>query len=110
MKEKDIRVVQAPGILAVETIIVNELKTFQTIVKGYIEVVHIPTLNEDGILVICNEEGKLKQLEPNISCYELDDILVGNLVALSCDNDGNFTSLTNDQITKAIKYFNANAI
>ena len=40
----------------------NELKALQSLVGGIIEIVEIG----DGVLMVCNEEGKLKNLYPNL--------------------------------------------
>lgn len=46
----------------------NKLKTFQGIVGGYIETV----LVNGGIVIICNEEGRLRGLEDNCSIVGVD--------------------------------------
>ena len=53
----------------------NELKALQETVGGYIETL---TLAE-GVVLICNEEGKLLKLEPNTHFYTIngDFLLVG---------------------------------
>lgn len=53
----------------------NELKALQETVGGYIETL---TLTE-GVVLICNEEGKLLKLEPNTHFYTIngDFLLVG---------------------------------
>ena len=59
----------------------NKLKTLQQIVGGYIEVVPITP----EVLAICNEEGKLLNLEPNIRHY--DDILHGTIIMCGATGD-----------------------
>lgn len=59
----------------------NKLKTLQQIVGGYIEVVPIA----QEVLAICNEEGKLLNLEPNIKHY--DDILHGTIIICGAAGD-----------------------
>lgn len=61
------------------TYISNTLHNLQNIVDGYIEVV-----NYKGITIICNEEGKLRDLKPNIMLGR--DILVGTIIV--CGTDG----------------------
>ena len=77
--------------------IANELKSFQDVVKGYIEVY---PLRED-ILIICNEEGRLQNLELNfpVHCKNgYTEYIVGNVVFVS--NDGvEFGSLNEEQIS-----------
>ena len=54
------------------------LENLQKYVGGYIEVVRIGTFNDQEVVLICNEEGKLRGLEPN---FEIpDDIVVGDVV------------------------------
>lgn len=58
------------------TAISNTLQNFQRTVGGNIETI---CLDVDAI-IICNEEGKLRNLEPNI---EIDgDILVGTIIVV----------------------------
>jgi hypothetical protein len=74
----------------------NTLKTFQDLVGGYIEVVH---LTEDGnILCICDEEGKLKEKPYNLKFG--GDILVGDLVFVKNGDDGDFHSLEFDDLKR----------
>lgn len=56
-------------------IIKNELKALQEAVGGYIETL---TLAE-GVVLICNEEGKLLNMEPNTHFYTINGefLLVG---------------------------------
>lgn len=111
MKEQRIKVVyKKPGNKAITIEVLNELKEFQYLIEGYIEVIHIPELGKKEILIICNEEGKIKQFDNNIYCDELNDILVGNLIAASCDDEGNFTSLDQKQIIQALNYFDHNDV
>lgn len=51
-------VVKRPGEAAFMTVINNELETLQKIVGGYIETITIA----DNLVIVCNEEGKLKNL------------------------------------------------
>lgn len=112
MREQRIKVVyKVPGKKAQLIEVKNELKNLQELVQGYIEVVRIscPGGNEP-IIIVCNEEGKLKNLEDNVYCYELVDMFVGNIFAVNCDKEGNFVSLTPNQILYAIHYFDVNAV
>lgn len=73
----------------------NELKPIQQIVEGYIEILPL----SDGILMVCNEEGKLKDLPVN---FELNinghtDFIVGNVLFVG-RNDMDFDSLSDEQI------------
>lgn len=59
----------------------NTLEMFQFLVNGPIEVV---TMFED-LAVICNEEGKLRDLPYN--CTVLGEDLVGTIVLVGIDGD-----------------------
>ena len=63
-------------------VIPNDLGTLQQLVNGYIEV-HKLT---DGLVMIVNEEGKLKGLEPNFYVDRLKDTILGT--AIFCGEDG----------------------
>lgn len=67
------------------------LEEYQSIVGGYIEVV----LFKDDILLVCNEEGKLIELEPNL--YLRGDIIVGTVFFIGRDEE-NFRGLTDEEI------------
>lgn len=62
----------------------NTLQNLQNIVDGYIEVVDCG----NGLLIICNEEGKIQELEPNIPNPNSpqDDELVGTIIV--CGQNG----------------------
>lgn len=81
-------------------IIENELETLKSIVGGYIEVVKM----DDDILLICNEEGKLKGLPPNFSTGY--DVIVGTAIFVSFDGVDDFTSLSDIQILTIMDKFN----
>lgn len=80
------------GKMPIEMFIEDKLEVLQKLVGGYIEVA--PLTN--NIDIVCNEEGKLMLLKPNIN---LDyDVIVGNIFFVSFDEEGNFKSLTDEQI------------
>lgn len=69
----------------------DSLKAFQELVGGYIEAV---TLNSQAVL-ICNEEGKLRGLEPNRRVGV--DMICGTFFI--CGTDGEeFEGLTDEQL------------
>lgn len=79
------------GRKAIEIEVEDKLEILQTLVDGLIEVIELTP----GIDMICNEEGKLIGLEENIN---LDyDIIVGDVIICSHDNEGNFVGLTEEQ-------------
>ena len=63
----------------------NELQQF---VQGFIEIIPIKSGPHAGKILVCNEEGKLRGLEPNfkvhqeigISPSEMNDLFVGNIL------------------------------
>lgn len=63
------------------TSISDSLKNLQNIVGGYIECVY---LSED-LVIICDEEGKLKGREPNVPLK--GDVLVGTIIVVGNDGD-----------------------
>lgn len=65
--------VKDPGLPARFLTIPNDLKTLQGIVGGYIVIVTV-----DDICVICNEEGRLRGMQPNITFGGYD--FVGTIV------------------------------
>lgn len=75
-------------------IIDNTLKAKQKLVDGLIEVVPY-----DNLLLICNEEGKLLNLSPNL-IFDYDYI-AGNCFLVGDDYEhSDFKSLTDDEIIK----------
>ncbi len=58
----------------------NELEVFQNIVGGYIE-----TTGYKNLVIICNEEGKLRGLEPNIVLGR--DMIVGPIIVCGASGD-----------------------
>jgi hypothetical protein len=81
--------VKEPNKIAVLKEIEDDLKSMQAIVGGYIEVV---TINRDPkILLICNEEGKLKGLKANFSIR--GDHVVGTVFFARGDDEGDILGL-----------------
>lgn len=98
MKEETIvAVIKNVGEKGKITSINNDLKSFQDIVKGYIEVYPL----RDDILIVCNEEGKLQNLDLNFSipCRNgYTEHIVGNVVIVSNEGE-DFGSLNEEQIS-----------
>lgn len=89
-----IRVVKKiPGLGIIISWIDNDLAEFQKYVDGYIETV--PLAGTPGILLIVNEEGKLRGMQPNI--INGGDVLVGPVMAVRAGSE-DFISLTDDDI------------
>ena len=64
----------------------NRLDAFQNAVGGYIETVTLA----DDMVIICNEEGRLMGLEPNVEINGID--FVGTIMAVGVKGD-EFASL-----------------
>lgn len=106
--QRNIKVlVVEPNKLPYEKVIQNRLRDKQQIVDGYIEYVRL--LEDDSVVLICNEEGKI-----NGSEYNRDigyDIIAGTfIIARECADDGEDRSLTNEQIEKYKERFNQESI
>lgn len=86
-----------PEVMEIE----NELKDLQGFVGGHIEVPFIsPALRDRNIVVVVNEEGKLRGSQPTLALVhdgEVIDCLVGQLFFCSTDKD-DFASLNDEQI------------
>ena len=108
-KEKFVKVMRldAEGLPKVE-MIENDLKSYQNIVGGHIEVVEF--YFEGGkVLCILNEEGKLEGLKPNFAfeIYKKEDkryldIIVGDVVFVGEDGP-EFRSLTGEELREALR-------
>ena len=83
----------------------TELEDLQKIVGGYIEIPFLSKkFNDNGIDTIINEEGKLIEgLKPEIAIVNekqgnILDIVYGNCIFASHDEEGNTIALTEEQI------------
>lgn len=75
-----------------EKIIKGTLNEYQKIVGGLIEVI-----SYEDVLLICNDEGKLLQMQPNLK-FDYDYI-AGDCFFIGDDyENAEFKSLTNEQI------------
>ncbi len=106
MKEKTIKVLKVAPKKAPEVVMLdNNLEALQRAVSvgadyvGLIEVLDI----DDKACILCNEEGKLIQLEPNRRFY--DDVLCGVFYVTGQSNDGELTSLSDSLIEYYKKMF-----
>lgn len=81
---------------------VNDFKELQTIVGGHVEAVVI----ENGITMLCNEEGKLEGLPLNflMLSHVSHDSIVGTAVFIGTKGE-NFASLRPHQIDYALNRF-----
>ena len=65
----------------VEPLFDNQLEAFQAAVGGYIEAVTVTT----DLVIICNEEGRLKRLPWNCTAFGVD--FVGTVVVAGVKED-----------------------
>lgn len=73
------------------------LDTFQEIVKGNIECFY----SANGIALYCNEEGKFMNLDPTLALVyggEVSDIVMGNIILVGSDKEGNDRDVTEEDI------------
>ena len=84
----------------------NTLEVLQDKVGGYIEVLACPV---KGTNIICNEEGKLMGLPQNVPLYDrymnVCDVLVGDILIVGNDGNGEFADLTGEQIEECLKVY-----
>lgn len=80
-------VLKEPSMPARVMVVPNELRMLQQLVGGYIEVVQVT----EHIAILCNEEGKLFRLDPNLE-YNGDQ-LVGTVLFVGTKGD-EFVSLS----------------
>lgn len=80
------------------TLIDPSLESLQNMVNGYIEMFY-PFPEE--VAIICNDEGKYNGSLPNRAIYdangEIMDIIFGSFLIVGIGEDGEFTSLTEEQ-------------
>ncbi len=65
----------------------NDLKSLQALVGGYIEIVRL----KNGLLLVCNEEGKLNNSYFNFSTQW--DQIFGNVFFCRSNDEGDFISV-----------------
>ena len=81
MANKIFVLVKRPGELPRHVWISNNLESLQRYVGGYIETVTLAT----DLVVICNEEGRLKGLEHNCSICGV--VFVGDIIMAGIDGE-----------------------
>ena len=95
----------------------SNLENLQKIVGGYIEIVYpFSKLNLPTMAIICNEEGKIRNLKPNriftSDFYDFDDIIYGDFLIVDTNSEdfidleepfSSFFSLMLDATTYMIK-------
>ena len=75
--------VKDPGKAPVITEVENTLEGLQALIGGNIEAV----TKKDGLVMLVDEEGKLKRLPLNFMDYQLDDVIVGRAAFLGTNGD-----------------------
>lgn len=89
-------VIKEPGKEPFIKEIEDDLTTYQEILGGMMEMVPF----EKGQVLLCNEEGKLKGLEPNL-ILPSGEIIVGTAIIVGTDEE-EFRSLTDEEAKEAI--------
>lgn len=87
----------------------GELETLQKEVGGYIEVVY-PF--DESVVIICNKEGKLLGLPFNRALYcngIIEDILCGDFLIAEEDENGDFASMSEENIKIFTEMFGSNS-
>lgn len=99
MKQKEIKVLMVEPLKEPKTVTLKtDLDSLQKAVsigadyQGLIEIITI----DDGVCILCNEEGKLMGLEGNRSVG--NDIIAGVFYVVGENNDGELISLTEGQM------------
>lgn len=83
----------------------GELASMQALVGGFIQAVPL----EEGLHLICDDEGKLKGYAPNVHFYN-DDIICGDFLLSRVDDEGEAISVTEADIAKYVPKLNAGLI
>ena len=88
-----------PGRFPFEKDMPDTLEAIQQEVEGLFQ----PVYMEEGVILCCNEEGKLIGMQPNRRIP--GDIIYGPLFLVGDDGEGGFCSLTHQQIQRYKEYF-----
>lgn len=96
-----------PNKLPFEKEIPKKSEEYQNVVGGYIECVTLN--NSDSVILVCNEEAKVDNLPLNRDIEY--DIIAGTFFVVGDDyENGDFVSLTDNQIKKYKERFNEKSI
>jgi hypothetical protein len=74
---------KVPGEPLRSMVVPNELGVMQQLVDGYIESITLP----DNLIVICNEEGKIRDMAKNFHVAALDDYIYGPALFMGADGE-----------------------
>lgn len=84
------------------------------LVGGYIEVMsYVAEFRERGISLVINEEGKIINLEPSmvfLNKGNIVDMVMGNVVFVKVDEEGNTIPLNDEDVVFVEKYINSNRV
>jgi hypothetical protein len=76
------------------------LDAMQALVGGYIE--YVGLRRHPGLDLVCNEEGKLKRLKPNVILVDNDDVVMGDCFLVRTDDEGEAASVTKADIESLV--------
>ena len=107
MKEKRIKVLKVAPFVAPEVCLLdNHLRALQEAVSigaDYVGLIEVVGLEDERACILCNEEGKLIGLPLNR--WIGPDVIAGVFYVVGQDENGNFTSLSEEQIAYYKKKF-----
>ena len=89
-------VLQRPGEISRIVTVLNTLETLQDMIGGYIEMHSL----SNGLVLVMDEEGRLKGLPENVRCVQYGTI-VGTVFITAADDEGELISLTPEQCQSA---------
>ena len=105
-KTKEIRIVRVPVGKPAEIVMVkNDLMSLQELVGGNIELVRLLGLESKKMYFYVDEEGKLKNKEPNFGIR--GDVIVGTAIVSKHDVDGDEVGLTEVEAKWAVLFIDA---
>lgn len=84
----------------------DTLEGYQKAVGGYIEARYLFVENSRPLYLICNEEGKIGGQDLNVMIVEdgsFTEIIAGDCFVTALGRDGNFESLTEEEINKVFE-------
>lgn len=90
----------------------GELESLQNEVEGYIDFFEV-NISGKFFNIILNDEGKLQQLKPNIAILhegELVDLIVGDVLLVTVNDEGETIGLTEEEIFILSNYFSVNGV
>lgn len=89
-----------PGERVEDLEVENTLEALQKLVQGYIE----PVTIKDDLVLIVNEEGRLRDMQPNFWITILEDVVVGPAVFVGQDGS-EFTDISDQDADWLIRLF-----